>query len=154
MKPKSQNLPLNILLAEDDSDDRFFFAKALNELSIESHLIKVHDGEQLMNYLSENVENLPDVLFLDLSMPRKTGFECLSEIKENKLIKYFPIIMFSTSYARDKSYEQDMINILYNLGANDYIRKPNDYEKLKQVIYHSLLKVQEKKLHNKQEGNL
>ena len=65
MNPNQQNAPLNILLADDDTDDRFFFDKALKEIPIATHLTTVHDGEQLMNYLSENSEHLPDVLFLD-----------------------------------------------------------------------------------------
>jgi CheY-like chemotaxis protein len=54
---------LNILLADDDSDDCIFFKEALGELLLSTHLTIVHDGEQLMNYLSENSEHLPDVLF-------------------------------------------------------------------------------------------
>jgi CheY-like chemotaxis protein len=91
-------MPLKILLADDDTDDRFFFEKALNELSLNTHLTTVHGGEQLMEYLLENTKNLPDVLFLDLSMPRKNGIECLSEIKENKQLEAVPVIMFSTSF--------------------------------------------------------
>src|SRR5450759_3766148 len=93
---------LNILLADDDTDDCFFFDKALRETPIATHLTIVHDGEQLMDYLSKNSEHLPDVLFLDLSMPRKTGFECLSEIKENKKLKDLPVVMFSTSFPQDR----------------------------------------------------
>jgi len=62
---------MKILLADDDIDDCFFFEKALEELQLSTHLTIVHDGQQLMNYLSENSKNLPDVLFLDLNMPRK-----------------------------------------------------------------------------------
>ena len=101
--------PLNILLAEDDTDDRFFFDKALSELPIATQLTTVHDGEQLMKYLSENLEQLPDVLFLDINMPRKNGYECMSEIKENKLLKDIFVVMFSTFYSRYIDYEQEMI---------------------------------------------
>src|SRR5450432_737613 len=127
MKPDPQNAPLRILLAEDDTDDRFFFDKVLKEIPIATHLTTVHDGEQLMNYLSENSDHLPNVLFLDVSMPRKTGLECLSEIKENEKMKDLSVIMFSTFYSRDINYEQDMIKKLYTIGAHDYIRKPGDF---------------------------
>jgi CheY-like chemotaxis protein len=72
---------LNILLADDDTDDCVFFKDAITELSNTTQLTAVHDGDQLMNYLTDNLENLPHVLFLDLNMPRKNGLECLSEIR-------------------------------------------------------------------------
>jgi CheY-like chemotaxis protein len=136
--------PLNILLADDDKDDRLLFDKALKAMPFPTHLITVHDGEQLMNYLSENSDHLPDVLFLDINMPRKNGFECLSEIKENKKLKDIPIVMFSTSYPRDINYEQEIINRLLKIGAYDYIRKPDDFSRLKQAIRAALTNVMEK----------
>src|ERR1035437_7067184 len=138
MKPKQQHAPLNILLADDDTDDRLLFAKALNEISIATHLTTVHDGEQLMNYLSENSDNLPHVLFLDLNMPRKNGFECLCEINENEKLKDLSVIILSTSYPQDKSYELGMISNLFKLGARVYIRKPSDFAQLKQTIQYAL----------------
>jgi CheY-like chemotaxis protein len=150
MIQNEEKAPLKILLADDDEDDRSFFAKALKELPIATHLLTVDDGEELMEYLLENSEHLPDVLFLDLNMPRKNGFECLSEIKQNKKLNEFPVIMFSTSYPRDKNYEQDMINMLFRIGALDYIRKPDDFAQLKQVIHQALLMVTENLSKNKQ----
>jgi DNA-binding response OmpR family regulator len=144
MKSNQQNITLNVLLADDDIDDRFFFSNALDEISIKSNLISVQDGEELMNYLYENTENLPDILFLDLSMPRKTGFECLSEIRENLKFNKMPIIMLSTSYSQDLNYEQSIVKLLYNIGAQDFIRKPSDFAQLKAVISDSLTKVIEK----------
>ena len=123
---------LNILLAEDDIDDCVFFKKALEELSISSHLHIVQDGEQLMNYLSENSEHLPHVIFLDINMPRKNGLECLSEIRQNDKLKELPVIMFSTSNS------WDTINLLFKSGAHVYIHKPSDFAQLKQVIYHAI----------------
>jgi CheY-like chemotaxis protein len=140
-----QNDPLNILLADDDKDDRFFFEKAVNEIQIVTAVKTVNDGEQLMDYLLANLIHLPDLLFLDLNMPRKNGFECLSEIKGNEQLLHIPVIMFSTSYPRDIVYEQDMINRLYRIGAQNYIRKPGEFIKLKQVIHNVLLQVTGKK---------
>jgi len=142
---KNLEFPLLVLLAEDDTDDCFFFNKALKEIPISTELVTVNDGEQLMKYLSENLIHLPDVLFLDLSMPRKNGFECLSEIKEDEKMKEMSVIMFSTSYPRDLNYERDMINTLYSIGAQNYIRKSSDFEKLKLAIHLSLTKEKEKK---------
>lgn len=132
-----------ILLADDDRDDRFLFQEALKELPMKADLRTVYDGEHLMNYLNENAHDLPDVLFLDLNMPKKNGFECLSEIKLSDNLKDLPVIMFSTSFPRDVNYEQDMIKMLYKIGASDYIRKPANFDELKEVILNSLIKVEE-----------
>jgi CheY-like chemotaxis protein len=136
---------MNILLADDDTDDCNFFDKVLSEIPILTQLEFVHDGEELMNYLSENTENLPDVIFLDLSMPRKNGFECLSEMKEDKMLKDIPVVMFSTSFPQDISYEQNMVNMLLKIGAHGYIRKSGDFNKLKLVIHNTLIEVRENK---------
>jgi CheY-like chemotaxis protein len=141
---------VNILLADDDADDCFFFEKALREISIATQLTTVNDGERLMDYLSKNSEHLPNVLFLDLNMPRKSGFECLTEITENSKLKDLYVVMFSTSYTLDRNYEQSMIDVLYRMGARDYIRKPGDFSKLKELIHHSLTKVLEKRSLNGQ----
>lgn len=138
MTLKQQHAPINILLADDDIDDISFFDNALKGLPVSTHLTTVNDGVQLMNYLSENLENLPDVLFLDLNMPRKNGFECLSEIRENEKLKNISIVIFSTSYPQDKSYEMGMISNLFKLGARVYIRKPGDFAQLKQTVQYAL----------------
>ena len=137
----TQQPPLSILLADDDTDDRYFFAKALKEITIDTHLTTLNDGEELMDYLYANVQNLPDVLFLDLSMPRKSGFECLAEIKEDPRLKDLPIVMFSTSFPRDKTYEQGMIKMLFSIGAWEFIRKPDDFETLKTVVKNALIRL-------------
>ena len=123
---------LNILLADDDLDDCNFFKHALEELSPSAHLTTVHDGEDLMNYLSDNPEQLPHVLFLDINMPRKNGLECLAEIKRNPTLKGIPVVMFSTSNS------WDTINMLFKSGSHVYIHKPSDFTQLKQVIHHAL----------------
>lgn len=135
---------LNVLLADDDIDDCAFFEKALNEIDIPTHLTIVRDGEELMSYLLKHEENLPDVLFLDLSMPRKTGFECLTEIKENDKLKELPVTIFTTSFGRGIDFEQSLINTLSNIGAYQYIRKPGDFNQLKEIIHNVLLSVQKK----------
>jgi CheY-like chemotaxis protein len=142
MNVNQQSLPFNILLADDDLDDRNFFDKALSELTIATTLSTVNNGEELMEYLTENADLLPDVLFLDLSMPRKTGFECLSEIKENEKLKKLPVIMFTTSYTRGYDLEDNLRGTLLRMGAQDYIRKPAGFEELKQVIQQALDGVQ------------
>ena len=123
---------LNILLADDDLDDCNFFKEALEALPLTTNLTTVNDGEQLMNYLLENTDHLPHVLFLDINMPRKNGFECLSDIKRHDKLKDLPVVMFSTSNVQDK------INILFKTGADVYIHKPSNFAQLVQVIHHAL----------------
>lgn len=149
-----EQTPLNILLADDDADDRTFFTHALKEIPIDTVLTTVNDGEELMDYFSKNPDSLPEVLFLDLSMPRKGGFECLTEMKDHILLKDVPVVMFSTSYTQDFNYEKGMIAVLYKLGVQDYIRKPATVAELKELILHSLRKVIKESRLNLQEINL
>lgn len=121
--------PKYLLLAEDDIDDCDLFTDALNELEQPAILKTVHDGEQLMYFLTNETNVLPDILFLDLNMPRKNGLECLSEIKNNDRLKNLSVIIFSTSF------DKEMVNKLYTSGALYYISKPNEFTKLKKVIY-------------------
>lgn len=125
---------IQLLLADDDKDDCDLFKEALDELPVTADLLMVHDGEQLMQLLSKK-DPLPQMLFLDLNMPRKNGFECLSEIKKNDLLKDLPVIIFSTSY------DSDIVNLLYTTGAHYYISKPNEFDKLKDVIQRALSSV-------------
>ena len=110
---------LDILLADDDTDDCLFFKEAVEAMPISTHLTAVHDGEQLMQLLTSETGKLPHLLFLDINMPRKNGFECLSEIKQNKKLKDLPVVIFSTSF------EQEVVNLLYDNGAQFFIRKPS-----------------------------
>ena len=144
MKVDPQSVPLHILLADDDMDDRIFFDKALREIPITTKLSTVNNGEQLMEWLFGNADRLPDVLFLDLSMPRKTGFECLAEIKENEKLRSLTVIMFTTSFTRGIELEDNLKSTLAKMGAEAYIRKPIDFGVLKQVIHQTLIKVEEK----------
>lgn len=144
MNNKDQIIFFNILLADDDIDDRSFFEKALRGIPIETQLASVKDGEELVTYLSNNPIPLPDVIFLDLSMPRKTGFECLIEIKENETLKNIPVVVFTTSFGRGNVYEQTLINSLASHGAYDFIRKPASVDHLQQIIHKILTTLIEK----------
>jgi len=127
----------NLLLADDDQDDCMFFQEALEELPITAKLTTVNDGVQLMNLLNMPGFILPDALYLDLNMPRKSGFDCLKEIKQNEKLNLIPIIVFSTSF--DKEY----VNVLHGLGANYFIQKPAEFAVLKRIIAKSLELVSE-----------
>jgi CheY-like chemotaxis protein len=145
MKTDLEYTPVNILLAEDDIDDLLFFDKALKEIPIAAHLTTVRDGEELMEYLFANLDHLPTILFLDLSMPRKTGFECLTEIKEDDRLKDLYVAMLSTSFPSDLKYEKDIVKMLYKIGAENFIRKPNDFSLLKKIIHDVIIKAIGKK---------
>ena len=119
--------PLNILLADDDKDDRFFFQKALDALDIQHHFATVEDGEKLMTHLKKNAKSLPDVLFLDLNMPRKNGTECLSEIKLNAKLKGLPVVIYSTSL------HKEIADQLHKTGAHYYIQK-DELDKLIKML--------------------
>ena len=124
---------LNITLADDDMDDCHFFKLALDEMAVPTHFTYVEDGEKIMHFLEDEPDPFPDVIFLDLNMPRKNGFECLSEIKSDKKLNKIPIIIFSTSIDRS------VINELYENGAHYFIRKPSDFIQFKKIIQNLLL---------------
>ncbi|GGW73753.1 response regulator receiver domain-containing protein [Winogradskyella epiphytica] len=119
---------INIALADDDEDDRLFFTDAFEELKIKSKVSTFEDGIELMEFLENSNNTHPDLLFLDLNMPKKSGLECLVEIKTNDRFKNMVIAIYSTS-----SSEMDIENTFVQ-GANIYIKKPNNFETLKKVL--------------------
>ena len=119
----------NIFLAEDDADDRMFFEDALKEVTIPTHLTLANDGLELMSNLETVIEPPPpDVIFLDLNMPRKNGFQCLEEIRNTPKLKDIPVVIFSTTT------NEDAVNKTYQHGANHYICKPQSFELLVKAI--------------------
>lgn len=123
--------PLQILLADDDQDDCSLFKDALDELPVLAELTFVHDGDQLMQLLNK-LERFPNLIFLDLNMPRKNGLQTLKEIKGNERLKHLSVIMFSTSF------QKNVVDVLYTHGAQFYIRKPNEFSELKHSIMEAL----------------
>ena len=119
---------IKIILADDDEDDRMFFTDAFDELKITTKVKTFNDGVYLMDYLNAEDSVLPNVLFLDLNMPRKSGMECLKEIKDNPKFKDVAIAIYSTSAS-----EEDIENT-FIMGANIYIKKPSDFGDLKKVL--------------------
>ncbi|MES2559197.1 MAG: response regulator [Bacteroidota bacterium] len=119
----------NIFLAEDDADDRMFFEDALKQVAITTHLTLANDGLELMSNLETVTEPPPpDVIFLDLNMPRKNGFQCLEEIRNTHKLKDIPVVIFSTTD------NEDAVNRTYQQGANHYICKPRSFELLVEAI--------------------
>ena len=129
-KPISRKL--NIILAEDDHDDRLLFEEVLDELPVSVQLTTFDNGDELMEWLYSDKNKLPDALFLDLNMPRKNGFAALGEIKRNTDLQDLPVIIFSTTTNRE------MIKKVFKDAAHYYIRKPANFWELKKMIYKSL----------------
>ncbi|WP_299667256.1 response regulator [uncultured Polaribacter sp.] len=119
---------IHIILADDDEDDRLFFTDVFEELKINTKVNTFNDGEDLMNYLNKVETIMPNVLFLDLNMPKKSGIECLTEIKGIHKMSEIAIAIYSTS-ASEEDIEQTFV-----LGANIYIKKPDSFEKLKKAL--------------------
>ena len=125
---KIDHSPIRIILADDDKDDLAVFRDALQELPLNHTLNVFADGKQLMDYLLDEKNPLPHLLFLDLNMPCKTGMECLDEIRKNPRFNHVSIAIYSTSSAK-KDIEATFIS-----GANIYIKKPSEFNKLKEVL--------------------
>ena len=124
--------PLHLLLSDDDLDDCTFFKEAVAESPVKAKITTVNDGVELMELLLKKDQTLPHALYLDLNLPRKNGFDCLTEIKQNEKLRQIPVIIFSTSF------DTEVVNLLYERGANYYIRKPADFSHLKKVISKSI----------------
>ena len=142
MKAKDEFLriepKLTILLADDDEADCLLFKEALEELPVSAQLEIVHDGEQLMELLTKKGKSLPDVLFLDLNMPRKSGAISLGEIKRDTVLQKIPVIIFSTAT------EQSRVKQSFRDAAHYYIRKPTEFSEIKKVIYKALTLIVDK----------
>jgi CheY-like chemotaxis protein len=123
---------MTIFLTDDDNDDCMLFSEALRESHSEIRLHVTTDGVKLMEMLHGMPPKAPMVLFLDLNMPRKNGFECLDEIRNTPNLKDIPVIIFSTSS------NADIIDQTYKQGANYFISKPNSFNLLKKVIEYIL----------------
>lgn len=128
----SQKEIIRVLLAEDDKDDRDDFIEAFEGLKIQTDIETVKDGEELLNYLNESGAIMPDLLFLDLNMPKKSGLECLIQIKQIDRLKNLTVVIYSTS-SSDKDIEDTFLN-----GANIYLKKPSDLSILKKNLLHVL----------------
>lgn len=130
MKMFLQSAMKNIFLTDDDPDDCMLFSEVLQELypGDEPKLTIVTDGVKLINTLNDSLQNTPEVIFMDLNMPRKNGFECIEEIRKMPRFKNIPIVIFSTSS------NNDIVDKTFLQGANYYICKPQSYSLLKKTI--------------------
>ncbi len=111
---------VRILLADDDRDDQFVFFKVVLENALACEVVSVYDGEELMRYLLNNVDDLPDIIFLDLNMPLKKGEDCLLEIKSHKDYSKLPVVVYSTSF------NKDIVPFLQKNGAYYCLQKQSE----------------------------
>lgn len=119
--------PKTLILTDDDEDDRDFFISALQSISYEASVRTFNDGAYLIEYLEGGCEK-PDIIFLDINMPRLNGLEALERVRTMYTKEEVPVVMYTTS-----SNEMDKMQA-ENLGANLYVEKPSDYNRLKTVI--------------------
>ena len=118
----------HIVLAEDDEDERLFFTEALEESNLNVTFDSVRDGHDLMLYLRNFGAQVPDMIFLDMNMPKKTGMECLVEIRADERLRNVPVAIYSTSSHPPEVEEA------YVKGANVYICKTPDFKNLTTII--------------------
>ncbi len=126
---------IDILLAEDDPDDRMFTRRALKGSRLANDISAVEDGEELMQYLRHegpysdpSTSPRPGLILLDLNMPRMDGREALKQIKSDADLRRIPVIVLTTSDA-----EQDILQS-YDLGVNAFVTKPVTFEGLADAI--------------------
>jgi two-component system, chemotaxis family, response regulator Rcp1 len=124
--------PIEILLVEDNPGDVRLTKEALKEGKVRNHMCTVADGEEALKYLRRQAPYTkavrPDLVLLDLNLPKKTGQEVLADIKADPDLKRIPVVILTVSQA-----EQDILKT-YNLHANCYITKPVDLEQFLGVV--------------------
>ena len=128
----SQARRLIILLVEDNPGDVRLMQEALKEAGVPTQLSIVNDGESALNFLRRgngySDSPRPDLIFLDLNLPRRDGREVLAEIKQDESLRRIPVVVLTTSEA-----ERDVTNA-YDLHANCYVKKPIDLDKFIHVV--------------------
>ena len=129
---QQKNNEINILLAEDNPGDVFIIKKALNQNSFPYKLAQVSDGEEIMKFLHQQEKYVnsvrPQIILLDLNLPKKHGFDVLKEIKQDQELKFIPIVVLTSSQS-----EKDIIKS-YSLHASCYLTKPVNLPEFLAVI--------------------
>lgn len=130
--PASLVAPINILLVEDNPGDVRLTREALRDTKVINRLTAVSDGVEALDFLRRRGRYQdaarPDLILLDLNLPRRDGREVLAEIKEDQDLKHIPVVVITSSSA-----EQDVLKS-YNLHANCYVTKPVDLDKFVEVV--------------------
>jgi CheY-like chemotaxis protein len=132
MTPKPAGQPIEVLLVEDDPGDVLLIREAFDFNKVHNNLNVVSDGEQALDYLRGVGDYVgstrPDLVLLDLNLPRKDGREVLAEAKSDPALRAIPIVVLTTSEA-----EEDVLKS-YQLHANAYVTKPVDFERFVSIV--------------------
>jgi CheY-like chemotaxis protein len=132
MSPPQLLNAIDVLLVDDDPGDTLMIREAFEHNKVRNALESVADGVQAMQYLRREGEyadaSRPDLILLDLNLPRKDGREVLAEIKGDPVLATIPVVVLTTSHA-----EEDVLKS-YQLHANAYVTKPVDFERFIEVV--------------------
>ena len=124
--------PIEILLAEDNPGDARLTVEGFKDAKVKNNITVVQDGMEALAYLRHEGDfadtGLPDLILLDLNMPKKDGREVLAEIKADEILKRIPVLVFTVSSA-----ERDIL-AAYNLQASAFITKPIDFDEFITVV--------------------
>ncbi len=125
-----------ILLVEDNPDDELLTLRALKKNNIGNNLVVVRDGAEALDFLhckgaytNRDLNDLPQIILLDLNLPKIGGLDVLRNIRETQSMRLLPVVILTSS-----KEEQDLING-YSLGANSYIRKPVDFNQFVEAVH-------------------
>jgi len=129
---QNKNLP-NILIVEDDDSQSFMIKEIMKNTWLEKNVYTVKNGNEALSYLKQSKEDnskvpLPDLIFMDLRMQGGDGIDAIRSLKNEQHLSSIPIIVFTSS-----EKEEDIV-LSYKLGANCYIKKPEDPQKMENVI--------------------
>ncbi len=132
MTPRPAGQPIEVLMVEDDPGDVLLIREAFEYNKVHNNLNVVSDGEQALAFLRNEGEHAgaprPDLVLLDLNLPRKDGREVLAEVKQDPDLRTIPIVVLTTSEA-----EEDVLKS-YQLHANAYVTKPVDFERFVSIV--------------------
>lgn len=122
-----ENSDYTVFLVDDDAEDREFFSDALEEIGLKVALTLFSNGEDVLSKLRSS-DKLPDILFLDLYMPKMDGEDCLAEIRAEEEWDEVCVVIYSTLM------DMRRVEELFSAGANRYLRKPTSYPALKNAL--------------------
>lgn len=123
------NMPVEILLIEDNSEDAELTIRVLKKHKLANNLVHLQDGEAAIDFLfAERSNNVPRLILLDLKMPKVDGIEVLKKIKNDEQKKVIPVVVLTSS-----KEERDVIES-YKLGVNAYVVKPVEFEKFVEAV--------------------
>jgi len=124
-----------ILLVEDNADDELLTLRALKKNNIRNEVVVARDGNEALDYLfgtgvhsGRDLSVMPQIILLDLKLPKMDGFEVLNRVRASEMTKFLPVVILTTS-----NEDQDRIRG-YDLGANSFVRKPVEFEKFIEAV--------------------